>query len=1245
LGAFTVYGGRVASPDSTLAGLGQQLLGCADPALLDAPLDALNGRVSDDEVRGILETIYEAGEASCLRDLLSPGMLDRWASGIATPREEEALRAQLQRWLGVGQAGDDDPARLVLVQIAPLPTDLEGVLAWARPYELLGELTRPACEILPDGGAVPPDVSLLACCLGSFEARGKSLLAAQRAREEARAHLVREAAAHAAPGAREALWKRPLPDPALRALGERLRAVFAGTGLAALHSVGFLPASLVSVDVETGTARGQLRAGDGPIAVRLFLSGHEQRALHGECERCARPGCLHVRALAARLLDACHAQGDRLHAPLAEIARVPSWRRFLRAIKADEAPAEGRPERLGFRVRLDDGRAKVAVVLQKALPDGRWSAGKLVSPLRQLREPGCASRDRPVLEAMSLASRTFSAQPVAADLTLLRSLVEHPLVQLEGSPDALRVSEQSVQVALLEQPDGLLPQVSLAGAAVAPGARPREATSLLQHDRASGTLVFAALTPALRRLLAALAHFRGVLPPESYPLLAPWLASLEHVARVSAPKALRGTERAIPKKLLLRITPGLDEGIEIALSLRPLPLGALWPPGQGPQLAYGFEGGVQVFARRDLDWERAAANEAIEALGLHHHLRLEPFAYRIEGAQAALAVLSDAARLGELLELEWADRAPRLAIGSTVRSGDLKITISRKGQWFTLEGGARNAVADLAVGRLLEAARRGERFVAVQGIDHVEIERELFERLQLAQLCVNESVHEPAMSAAAAPFWLQKLGAETGSTDPSTREWLERAAGGARVEPAPLAPAWRARLRDYQQQGVSWLLERSGWAPGVCLADEMGLGKTVQAIALLEARATLGPALVVAPTSVIGNWLAELARFAPGLSASAFSGGDPGAPAPGSVLVASYELLLRHRARFDGLAFATQIVDEAQLVKNARTLRAKAVASIDAQFRVALSGTPVENSLGDLWSLFQLIAPGLLGSWARFRGRFAVPIERYENQERAGALRALVSPFVLRRTKSQVARELPSRTEVVHRIELSPAEQDLYDAAVREARRALGKRRPDEAGRSVQILAELTRLRQLACHPRLVLDDHRVESSKLNALIQLLDDILPRGHRVLLFSQFTRHLALVREAIEAKGASFLYLDGSTPSAQRTRLVERFQGGEGQVFLISLKAGGTGLNLTAADYVVHMDPWWNPAAEDQASDRAHRLGQERPLTIVKLVAQGTIEERVLGLHGQKRRLAEAVLAGTATPSSLDTAALEALLALG
>lgn len=1217
--------------------LGQRLLACADESLLALPLDRLSQRVKDDDTSALLQAIHEAGEADCLRDLLDPARLTEWATGEATTREAELLHAQLQRWLGVGEHGADDPARLATV--TPLPTDIEAMIAWARPYDLLGELTRPAHEVLPSLADLPTNVSLVQHALGhgSGIARGKSLLGAQQAQTQARDYLMREAARHAALGARESLWRSAVDDT-LRPLNERLRALIGNATLLTLHAFRFVPARAVSVDIDTGVTRGHLHVDDprGSIAVKLWLSGYEQRALHAECELCHPPGiastCVHVRVLAARLLDACLDVNDRLHAPLLAMAEVPSWKRFLHALKLNPTSIDTATQRLFFGVQLNGERVVVRAVQQQRQPNGTWTEGRQASPLKLLRARDCAEQDRPVLEAMALISRTASARPVTADIGLLRSLVEHPFVRHDDTGDAIRISEQNVDVALIEQPEGLLPRVSLSGARVAVGDRARDASYLIHHNTSDAMLVFSALTPGLRRLLAALANFHGVLPAESYSQLAPWLASLRQVARVTTPTVLRGTERPAPTKLLMRITPGIDQGIDIALMTRALPMAPLWPPGQGPELAYSLEDGRQVFARRDLHAERDNAKRVIETLALDTLLRLEPFAYRIEDNQTALALLSSAARLHEQIDIEWAERARQLSIVGALRVADLKIELFQKGQWFTVEGGARHAAADIAIGRLLDAVRRGERFVVVNGRDHLEIEQDLFERLQRAQLCTNESVREPSMSTAAAPFWNAALGTAT-----------QVSSSAAPAPETPLPEAWNARLRSYQKDGVARLIAQSTWAPGACLADEMGLGKTVQAIALLEARAALGPALVIAPTSVVNQWCEELARFAPSLKVhlqqSRKGRKQRTTLGPRDVVVISYDVLLRDQERLHALPFATQIVDEAQMVKNARTQRAQAVAKVNAQFTVALSGTPIENRLADLWSLFQLVAPGLLGSWARFRARFAVPIERYENAERAAALRQLVAPFILRRTKNQVALELPSRTEVTHMIELSPAEQDLYAAAVRQARRSIGKRRGDNANHRVQILAELTKLRQLACHPRLVIDDERLESSKLHALMQLLDDILPRGHRALIFSQFTRHLALVQEALQRAAVASLYLDGATPAAERTRLVKRFQQREAQVFLISLKAGGTGLNLTAADYVVHLDPWWNPAAEDQASDRAHRIGQTQPLTIVKLVSQGTIEEKVLALHGQKRRLAEAVLAGDAAPNSVD---LEALL---
>ncbi|UJR85567.1 DEAD/DEAH box helicase [Sandaracinus amylolyticus] len=1222
---------------SSLSELASQLLACADPALLDAPLDGLRARVDDDDAHDLLRAIHEAGDASSLRDLLDEERLERWVSESATSREEDLLRAQIRRWLGAGPRGADDPARLT--RVPPLPRDVDAILVWARQYELLGELSRPAREVLVDDeDVIPRRASLLACAIGRVTSERESLLATHRVQDAARDHLMREAASHAAFAARTALWSRALPEGPLRTLGERLRACVAGTELLALHAVRFLPARPVSVDDESGVARGAIVGAAAPIAVRLRLAGHEQRAIEGECEQCKRGGCIHVRALAARLLDACLDEQDRLHATMRDLVAVPSWRRFLDAVvePAITSPSSA-GERLAFRVRVEGERVLVGVIAQRAQPDGGWTAGRLLSPLEASRSGVCTDRDRRVLDVMTLATRTLRAQLVGADVALLRVLAEHPHVLAEG---ALRLVERQVEVVLDELPGGVVPKVRLAGAVVAAGERQRDTTLLFHEERASGTLWFTALTAPLRRLLAALATFRGVLPPESYPALAPWVASIEQVARVSAPDVVRGSAREAPRTLSLRVVPSFDEGIDVTIAARALPMAPPWPPGQGPAIVHGLEDAVHVHARRDLAWEREVADRVSEALGLARHMRLEPFSWRIGATQDALEVLSRASRLGGVLEIEWAERGRIPQVSASVRASDLDLQLRKKGSWLTVEGRVRIVVlgAELAVSRVLDAARRGERFVRVSGNDHVEIERDLFERLQRAQLCTIESSGEVRIPSAASPYWDREVGAWTKPADEITGAWMERArSSDAEVE---LGPAWQVRLREYQREGVAWLIARSAWAPGVCLADDMGLGKTVQAIALLEARASLGPALVIAPTSVVDNWARELARFAPSLRVR--TDRDDPSMGPGDVVLTSYDLLLRDEQRFAERSFATQVIDEAQMIKNARTQRARAVASIDAAFRVALSGTPIENQLGDLWSLFSLIAPGLLGTWARFRGRFAVPIQRYGNEERAATLRALIAPFILRRTKREVAKELPSRTEVLHMVELSPAERTLYDGAVQQARRALAKR--DRSERTVRVLAEITRLRQLACHPQLVVEDERLESSKLHALVELLRDIVPRGHRVLVFSQFTRHLALVQRALDAAEISTLYLDGATPAGERTRRVDRFQRGEASVFLISLKAGGTGLNLTAADYVVHLDPWWNPAAEDQASDRAHRIGQERPITIVRLVAQGTIEERVLAMHDDKRKLAGAVITEGAPIGALDVDALESLIAL-
>jgi SNF2 family DNA or RNA helicase len=441
---------------------------------------------------------------------------------------------------------------------------------------------------------------------------------------------------------------------------------------------------------------------------------------------------------------------------------------------------------------------------------------------------------------------------------------------------------------------------------------------------------------------------------------------------------------------------------------------------------------------------------------------------------------------------------------------------------------------------------------------------------------------------------------------------------------------------------------------GACLADDMGLGKTVQIIALLLHRAKLGPALVVAPTSVCDNWQREVERFAPSLRVRSFAGGDRQqileGLGPRDIVLVSYTLLQQEVEGFEAIAWSTAVLDEAQFIKNSESLRAKAAFRLRASARVAATGTPVENHAGDLFSLFRFLVPDLLGSYADFSRRFAPGAGASAGSTSAEerrvatrrALRRLVQPFVLRRTKAQVLDDLPPLTEIQHKITLSAAEAGLYESVRRTALAKLSGAYQDPQAR-LQVLAEITKLRRLCCHPGLVVPDAEVDSSKLAGFLELVEELREGHHRALVFSQFVDMLTLAKSLLEQKEITFQYLDGSTPPKQRTAAVDAFQAGEGDVFLISLRAGGFGLNLTAADYVIHLDPWWNPAVEAQASDRAHRIGQTRPVTVYRLITARTIEEKIVELHRTKRDLADSLLEGTDRSAALSLDELRSLIA--
>ncbi len=466
---------------------------------------------------------------------------------------------------------------------------------------------------------------------------------------------------------------------------------------------------------------------------------------------------------------------------------------------------------------------------------------------------------------------------------------------------------------------------------------------------------------------------------------------------------------------------------------------------------------------------------------------------------------------------------------------------------------------------------------------------------------------------------LGALAAELELPRPAALEKLAPLAAGFEAIPkAPLPPGVRAELRGYQQRGVDWLSFLRDAGLGGVLADDMGLGKTLQALCVLRGRA-----LVICPKSVVYNWAAEIQRFRPDLTVTIYHGARRELDAHADVTLTTYAVLRLDIERLSAEKWDAIVLDEAQAIKNPESQTARAAFALSSDFRLALSGTPVENRLEELWSVMHFANPGLLGGRSDFQARFAEPLARGESTA-AGRLRERIRPFVLRRHKRDVLPELPPRTDALLYVELDETERAVYDA-VRAATKQDVIERLAAGGSVLAALEALLRLRQAACHVGLVPGQARDGSSKVERLLGALEDAVADGHKALVFSQWTSLLDRVEPHLTEAGIAFTRLDGST--RDRAAVVAEFQSPAGPpVLLISLKAGGTGLNLTAADHVFLLDPWWNPAVEDQAADRAHRIGQDRPVMVYRLVAKDTVEERMLELQRAKRSLAEAALGG-------------------
>jgi superfamily II DNA or RNA helicase len=1006
------------------------------------------------------------------------------------------------------------------------------------------------------------------------------------------------------------------------------------------------------------------RGARNPVATRLVLAGYEDGAIQSSCDcdgidAAPADACAHRISLFGHVLRVVHDPAHPLFSSLAEMLETPTWARFIdaanAALKVELGGEKAREERIVFRLDRTSTRPAIHVVLQKKLKSGRWSAGSIL-PIERAHERDdlLSPRDLPIVDAL-LGARTqrktrgdvVSAH--AREAVALRGLVGHRRVIDADDPERFVLVEAMPLTVALVPTDGLARlEFRLGDHAIDPR-EVEEGMPILRHDDDRPRSLVGELDPRVEALLDAARRFPALLPEEAQHKLLEWLPTLQPRVRIEVPRRMRGRRVAVETRLIARLDPLDAGGLRIELGVRPFGHGVLNLAGHGPETVFGFLGDERVHAERDLRAERGAAERLRAELQLHEADAEGPSAHRIPDLEESLLLLE---RLAEqAVPVEWPEGSSRLSLHRSLGADDLRVRVSSLGRLLAIEGEASTGDGEskIPLSALLDAVKRGKRYVRLSDGGFSRIEDDLRRLLERARgVAYEDQVGLIAGIASAAALESLAGAVKSLDGDDAYRALLSRLHDAEAREPL-IPQEFRGELRAYQREGFRWLSNLATWAGGAVLADEMGLGKTVQTLALLVERSDDGPSLVVAPTSVLSNWAEEARRFAPSLDVVVLHGRDRrkllSLAAPKKLFVTSYDLLVRDVDALSEVRFAGFILDEAQSVKNPRTQRAKAAARIDAAFRVALTGTPLENHLGELFSIVELVTPGLLGNARHFRDHYALPIEKAGNEARRDALLEVLRPFLLRRTKQTVAPELPPKIEVVHPVELTDAERLLYETARREILDGYARSEAPEAERRFVVLASLTRLRRLVCNPRLVDPESRVTSGKLTAFTELITELMREGHRALVFSQFTSHLKLVRERLDALGIPCLYLDGATPQASREELVKGFQEGQAPVFLISLKAGGTGLNLTAADYVIHLDPWWNPAAEDQASDRAHRLGRVEPVTVVRLVAQGTIEEAVLELHERKRELAQGILEGADAIGAVSSDDLLALVRHG
>lgn len=933
------------------------------------------------------------------------------------------------------------------------------------------------------------------------------------------------------------------------------------------------------------------------------------------------------------------------------------WERTLEALAAlGQEPLAAEPSEVERRLvwfvkpgEREGEPVQLRAAEQHRSAKGTWTRGRSVAlfELHTLAgRPGCLTeQDHRICAAIAVRSDRWQPEQVTYEIraeVALPEMVGHPLLFWEDNP-RLRLELVRGEPELVVRERGEVLELTLS-----PPSRGDERVLLL---RDSPTRLRLVQLDAVHSRLSALLEGGLVVPSRARERLRQALGPLASRLVVQSDiGSLDTSATPVPADTTLHLHL-LPSGAGLTVELLVQPFGAAGPayvPGQGGTTVAALVGGRRLETQRDLADEVRRSQAVAAACPALGSLASDRWSASLEDPEDCLELLLQVQALPAGVSVEWPE-GRSLSVSRRLSSADLHLSVRRQRDWFAVSGDVQvNEDLTVSLAELIRlTAGNGGRFVPLGDGQYLALADDFRRRLEDLALLGEprrEGLRFHPLAAAALEGLTEDIGGL--EADGEWRENLSRLEASQRLE-ASLPAGLQADLRDYQVEGYRWLCRLAAWGAGACLADDMGLGKTVQALSAILARSAGGPSLVVAPTSVCLNWRDEAQRFTPGLRVCLYGDGDRAEmlrqAGPGDLVICSYGLMQTGREALSAVTWETIVLDEAQAIKNPRAKRSQVAFRLRGRFRVLTTGTPIENNLGELWSLFRFINPGLLGSWEHFSERFALPVERDHDDSVRERLRRLIAPFILRRTKREVLAELPARTEVLQHVQLSERERAFYEALRRESLRRIGDQTGGPGARRMQILAEITRLRQACCNPRLIVPHCDIDSAKLEAFDGIVEELLANRHKALVFSQFVTHLSLVREHLDRKAVRYQYLDGSTPPRERAERVAAFQRGEGDVFLISLKAGGTGLNLTAADYVIHLDPWWNPAVEDQASDRAHRIGQVQPVTIYRLVAADTIEDRIVELHQRKRDLADSLLSGSGVPSAVSAEELLRLMA--